>query len=158
MALSNAKKQARWRERHLKHENGTKLRAGIRRPSTDPFAKPPFDTLQAKNLDASVILATLEALLTGRDYDEIMKGPRQAHLSAGQDDYHLQVLTVTDEIQAAPAIASNKRLTGVAVTWSQTEEMRGADPEGLAGVLEKLAGLARRATERNERLYRWICI
>jgi hypothetical protein len=27
MALSNAEKQARWRERHLKHENGTKLRA-----------------------------------------------------------------------------------------------------------------------------------
>jgi hypothetical protein len=27
MALTNAEKQARWRERHLKHENGTKLRA-----------------------------------------------------------------------------------------------------------------------------------
>jgi hypothetical protein len=27
MALSNAEKQARWRERHLKRENGTKLRA-----------------------------------------------------------------------------------------------------------------------------------
>jgi hypothetical protein len=27
MALSNAEKQARWRQRHLKDENGTKLRA-----------------------------------------------------------------------------------------------------------------------------------
>jgi hypothetical protein len=27
MALTNAEKQARWRERHLKNENGTKLRA-----------------------------------------------------------------------------------------------------------------------------------
>jgi hypothetical protein len=27
MALSNAEKQARWRERHLKDVNGTKLRA-----------------------------------------------------------------------------------------------------------------------------------
>ena len=27
MAITNAEKQARWRERHLKNENGTKLRA-----------------------------------------------------------------------------------------------------------------------------------
>ena len=27
MALTNAEKQASWRERHLKNENGTKLRA-----------------------------------------------------------------------------------------------------------------------------------
>jgi hypothetical protein len=27
MALTNAEKEARWRERHLKDENGTKLRA-----------------------------------------------------------------------------------------------------------------------------------
>jgi hypothetical protein len=51
-------------------------------------------------------------------------GPRQGHLLAGEDDYHLLVLTVTDEIRAALAAASNKRLAEAAVPWSQTEEMR----------------------------------
>jgi hypothetical protein len=131
---------------------------GPSHPLTDPSAEPPFETLQAKNLDPVIMLGTLEALLTGRDYDDIRKGPRQGHLLAGQDDYQLLVLTVTDEIQAALAAASNKQLAEVAVTWSQTEEIGGADPKELAGVLEELAGLARRAADRNERLYCWVCV
>jgi hypothetical protein len=131
---------------------------GPSQPSDDPSAKPPFDTVEAKNIEPAVVLGTLEALLTGRDYDDIVKGPRWSHLLASQDDYHLLVCTVTDEIQAALVAASGKRLAEVAVPWSQTEEMGGTDPEVLAGLLEKLAGLARRATDRNERLYCWVCV
>jgi hypothetical protein len=122
---------------------------GPREPSTGPSAEPPFDTVEAKNLDPVVMLGTLEALLTGRDYRDIV---------AGQDDYHLLVLTVTDEIQAALAAASDKRLAEVAVPWSRTEEMRGADPKELAELLGKLASLARRAAGRSERLYCWVSV
>jgi hypothetical protein len=131
---------------------------GPSQPSTDPSAKAPFDTVQAKNLDPVVVLGTLEALLTGRDYQDIVKGPHAGRLLAGQDDYHLLVLTVTDGIQAALAAASDDELAEVAVPWSQTEELKGAEPENLAGLLQELAGLARRAADRNERLYCWVCV
>jgi len=68
------------------------------------------------------------------------------------------VVTLTDELQTALADADGARLASVAVPWSHTEEFFGqGDPQILAGLLHELAELARRARNRGERLYCWVC-
>ena len=122
-------------------------------------AGPSFDTVPAKGIDPVVQMGTLEGLLTGRDYQQIADGPRAGHIVAVKDGGQRMVVALTDELQAALAGAGDARLRSVAVPWSQTEEFFGhGDPEILAGVLGELAGLARRARGKDERLYCWTCV
>jgi hypothetical protein len=119
----------------------------------------PFDTVSVKGIDPLVQLGTLEALLTGRDYDQIVAGPRAGQALATQDGGERLVVTVTDELQTALADADDARLASVAVPWSQTDEFFGqGDPQVLARLLHELAELARRARSRDERVYCWICL
>ncbi len=75
------------------------------------------------------------------------------------DDDDQMVIALTDELQAALAVADDARLREVAVPWSRTEEFgEQADPDDLAGVLTELAALAREATAADERLYCWTCL
>jgi hypothetical protein len=135
------------------------LLGGPGAPPASPAAGPPFDTVPAKGIDPLVQLGTLEALLTGRDYERIVTGPRAGHALATQDGGQRLVVTLTDELQAALAEASDARLASVAVPWSQTEEFFGqGDPQILTSGLHELAELARRARTKDERLYCWICV
>jgi hypothetical protein len=119
----------------------------------------PFDTVPAEGIDPLVQLGTLEALLTGRDYEQIVAGPRAGRALAIRDGGERVVVTLTDELQAALADAGDKQLASVAVPWSQTEEFRGqGDPQVLTRLLHELAGLARRARSRNEHMYCWACV
>ena len=119
----------------------------------------PFDTVPAKGVDPVVQLGTLEALLTGRDYELIVAGPRAGHALAIRDGGERLVVAVTDELQTALAEADHGRLASVAVPCSQTAEFWGhGDPEILASLLDDLAQLARRARSRHERLYCWVCV
>ncbi|WP_297550380.1 hypothetical protein [Amycolatopsis sp.] len=78
---------------------------------------------------------------------------------AVRDEGERVVVTLTDELQAALASADEARLRDVAPPWSQTDEFpSSADPDHATSVLGELAGLARTATERGERLYCWICV
>jgi hypothetical protein len=130
---------------------------GDRRASTPAGA--PFDTVAAQGIDPVVQLGTLEALLTGREYEQVVAGPRAGHALATQGGGERLVVTVTHELQAALADADDARLASVAVPWSQTEEFFGrGDPQILAGLLYELAELARRARHRGERLYCWVCV
>jgi hypothetical protein len=118
----------------------------------------PFDTISVKGIDPLVQLGTLEALLTGRDYEQIVSGPRAGHMLATQDDGERLVVTLTDELQAVLADAQDDQLAAVAVPWSQTEEFFGqCEPQTLAGLLHELAELARRARDNDERMYCWVC-
>jgi hypothetical protein len=118
-----------------------------------------FDTVPAKGIDPLVQLGTLEALLTGRDYERVVAGPRAGHVLATQDGGERLVVTLTDELQAALADADNAQLASVAVPWSQTEEFFGrGDPQILTGLLHELAELARRARTKDERIYCWVCV
>ena len=118
-----------------------------------------FDTVSAKGIDPLVQMGTLEALLTGRDYDQIVAGPRAGQTLASQDRGERLVVTLTDELRDALAHAGNERLTSIAVPWSQTDEFFGqGDPQLLAEVLRELAELARRAHSKDERLYCWVCV
>ncbi len=119
----------------------------------------PLDTVSVKGIDPLVQLGTLEALLTGRDYEQIVVGPRAGQMLATQDGGERLVVTLTDELQAALAGANDARLASAAVPWSQTEEFFGqGDPQILAGLLQELAELARRARNRDERMYCWVCV
>ena len=119
----------------------------------------PFDTVPLKGIDPLVQLGTLEALLTGRDYDLIVAGPRAGHALAIRNGGARVVVTLTDELQAALAEADDEQLESAALPWSQTDEFWGrGDPQALAAVLHELAGLARRAHDRDERLYCWVSL
>lgn len=121
--------------------------------------QPVFDTVPVKGIDPLVQLGTLEALLTGQDYDQIVAGPRAGHVLANQDGGQRLVVTLTPEIQAALADADAERLASVAIPWSQTDEFWGqGDPDILAGLFGELADLARRARARNESLYCWVSV
>jgi hypothetical protein len=116
--------------------------------------------LETKGIDPLVQMGTLEALLTGGQYDVIVSRPRAGQQVAAR---HSQegpwVVTLTDELQAALAVAPRDQIAAVAAPWSETEEFRGqGDPEILAEFLLELAGLARQASRRGERLYCWICL
>jgi hypothetical protein len=114
--------------------------------------------LKTTGIDPYVMLGTLEALLIGRDYAEIVDGPRAGKPLAIVDDGVKVVQMLTDELQTALADADDERLAAVAVPWSQTEEFRGAKSEGLVPWLGEFAELARRARNRGERLYCWVCV
>jgi hypothetical protein len=60
------------------------------------------------------------------------------------DDDGVGVVTVSDELTATLAAAGGGQLAEAAVSWSQFQDIQGADPSGLAGFLGELAALARR--------------
>jgi len=74
-------------------------------------------------------------------------------------DGELVVVSLTDAFRDALATCEAASLRGIASSWSSTEGVfdHSADPEGLAGFLEQLSGLAGRAVTRDARLYCWIC-
>jgi hypothetical protein len=116
--------------------------------------------LEAKGIDPLVQMGTLEALLTGEQYDVVVNRPRAGQrVAAEHGQQGPWVVTLTDELQAALAVAPRDQIGAVASRWSQTDEFRGqGDPETLAEFLLELADLARQASRRAERLYCWICL
>jgi len=120
---------------------------------------PEFDTALTGGLDPVVQMGTLEAQLTGRDYDAITAGPRSGHMVASADGGQPFVIALTDELKDALASADPDQLRSAAGPWSQTEEFFGkGDPNILPGALRELAELARRANASNRRLYCWVCV
>jgi hypothetical protein len=77
----------------------------------------PFDTVPLKGIDPLVQLGTLEALLTGRDYELIVAGPRAGHALAIRNGGARVVVTLTVELQAALAEADDKQLESAALPW-----------------------------------------
>jgi hypothetical protein len=109
---------------------------------------------QGNGIDPVVQLGILEALLTDRDCERIVAGPRVGRALATRDGDERLVVTLTDELQAALADADDAQLASVAVPWAQTEEFLGrGDPQALAGLLHELAELARHARDKDERMY-----
>lgn len=107
--------------------------------------------VESKGLDPAVNMGTLEAFLTGRDYDEVVELPR--HAEAVSDTSEIPVIvTVTDTLRDALASADDRQITAAAARWAETEELAGSDPEGLADFIRELAALARQAGD-TQRLY-----
>lgn len=115
--------------------------------------------LAAKGIDPVIQMRTLQALLTGEQYDVIAGRPRAGHVVAERDHGTALVVTLTDEILAALAAAPRDQIVAAAALWSEDEGFYGqADSGILADFLLELADLARQADRRGERLYCWICL
>jgi hypothetical protein len=118
-----------------------------------------YDTLSVKGIDPVVQLGTLEELLTGRPYHDVVDDPRSGHNLAMRDGGERLVVTLTDSLAATLAEASDETLERVARPWSQSDEFwNSADPSDLAEFLKELAGLARRAEAGDQKLYCWVCV
>jgi hypothetical protein len=120
---------------------------------------PAFPTVDAKGIVPMVMMGTLEALLTGRTYDEVTAAHPVAEPVAVRDEGERLVVRLAGTLSGALADASDERLAEVAVPWSETEEFWGAgDPAELTPVLRDLAALARRARSDGQHLYCWMCV
>ncbi|MCW2913346.1 MAG: hypothetical protein JWN52_1414 [Actinomycetia bacterium] len=116
-----------------------------------------FDTVATKGIDPSVQMGTLEELLTGRPYEEIIEDDRWGEpIDHGDEEAEHGVVTLTGTLATALAVADRENLAEVSVLWSQTEEFWGqGDPESLTELLGELSDLARRAQEKEHGLYCW---
>lgn len=118
-----------------------------------------FDTVQDTGIDPVVQMGTLEELLTGRPYDEVVADPRSGHQIAIRDNGERAVCTVTQTLTEALANLPRARAHEVAAAWAQTEEFWGAaDPDDLQSVLLDLSALADRARANGQSLYCWACV
>lgn len=105
-------------------------------------------------IDPAVMMANLEALLTGRTYEEVRAQPRQCALVAQEGDCAVVVTTLTDGVRDALADADPAALRSAAVAWGRTEEFDGDEAEDeLTELVESFAELAREARAAGHRLY-----
>jgi hypothetical protein len=113
-------------------------------------------------------LVTLEALLTGRDRDEVERNPRVAGMPQREHrpplaSVHLHdgpwVVTVTDELRDALCAADARRRAAVAYQWAESGDFdEQTDGEDLAYTVDRLAELARIAQRRGEHIYCWLSL
>ena len=119
-------------------------------------ADPSLDTVHT-DIGPEMLVA-LEELLTGVSYQDNTPDVKDGRIlvTLGEDEFVL--VSVAVEARDALAGADDRRLVELAVRWSQVEEMTGDhdDSNMLVGVLEDLRGLARRASEKGDRLYCWV--
>lgn len=127
------------------------------RPATTA-TDPAFPTVPGNGVEPVVQMGTLEALLTGRTFDEVLESARRDPVAL-RDGGERLVLRLNDPLADALATASDDRLAEVAGPWSRTDEFWGdADPATLASFLLDLAALARGGRERGEALYCWVSV
>ena len=118
-----------------------------------------FPTVLDTGIDPVAQCGTLEALLTGRHYDQVTEDPRWGQTLVTSEGGERLVGTVTDHLVDALARATPEDLSAVAGPWSRTEEFDGAgDPDVLAAVLGELSDLAVSARLRGWNLYSWTSI
>ena len=121
---------------------------------TDDASLPIYETLSVRGIDPVVQLGTLEELLTGRSFEDILDDPSAEDIAT---DGERLVLRLNDALPPALIAATNQRLAEVATPWAQTEEFGGdADPADLVEFLTGLRELAQRSASRGERLYCWV--
>lgn len=116
---------------------------------------PNGDGCQVNDVDPAVALGTLEALLTAAEYDDLDDEERRGGLVASADDYERMVLSVTDGLRDALAVADDARVDDIASAWVVTEELAGAASGDMADVIRELAALSRQAKESGQHLYCW---
>ncbi|RNL78461.1 hypothetical protein [Nocardioides marmorisolisilvae] len=117
-----------------------------------------YSVLDGNGIEPTVQLSSLEALLTGRDIDELFDEHDAIDLViASRDGGEGLVVRLPDALTRALERATETRLREVAVPWSQTEEFWGdADPSDLAEWLIDLADFVREGS--GETLYCWVSV
>ena len=119
---------------------------------------PGYAVVDIKGVEPTVQMATLEEILTGRSFEEILD-ENIAAIVAERDGGEQLVVRLTQGLQDALAAATDDRLRAAAAQWAETEEFWGqGDPVVLAERLGELASLARSARDDGARLYCWVCV
>ena len=67
-------------------------------------------------------------------------------------------VSVLDDAVRDSLAADDTDLARVVAEWTRAEELVGWAVEDLRPLAEELIGLARRARDRGERLYCWVCL
>jgi hypothetical protein len=117
-----------------------------------------YPTMSLSGIEPVVMMASLEALMTGRDADAVMDEPGWEPI-AERDDGELLVVPLRRSLQEALSTASEQELRVVATPWSETEELDGdGDPEILAEALIGLAALTNEAARTGGAVYCWVCV
>jgi hypothetical protein len=115
-----------------------------------------FPSAEGNGIEPVVTLGMLEELLTGKTFDQQLADPVSRPLIASGDDDNPVIIKLGDGFVRALAGADRSGLDGLAVPWSQIDELGGmAAPAPLADFLRRLQDLARTAT--SEGIYCWIC-
>jgi len=120
-----------------------------------------FEVLDGGGIEPAVRLGTLEALLRGIPYEQVMADPRHCKRISNRDSGSRWVVALADTLRDALAAATADQLAEAAVPWSQTDEFQlfgGTDADLLTGWLGELADLARHAQARSHHLYCWISL
>ena len=117
-----------------------------------------FRTVEGNGLEPTVHLGTLEEILTGRSFEEILDEIDDAGPVAQEDDFSSFVQPISQSLLEALKAASRDDLLSAATAWSLTEELTGADPESLLAFLTDLVELARTAEATNCAVYCWVCL
>lgn len=118
-------------------------------------ARAGLDVIYLKDIDPVDAVAGLEAVMTGRGYDEVSKRPRVGQLLSSADVDSPFVLTVSDTLFDVLVSASENDVRTVAEAWSASGRVRGLDAATAKVVVEALADLAKRARAADLRLYCW---
>ena len=129
-------------------------------PGSSAHAAAPaaFSTVRAPGVDPVVLMGTLEQLLTGRSFEEILDDPTSGPVVA-RDGGARAVIRLTTSLATALAEVEDRRVGSVALLWSHTREFWGrGDPVALATLLRSLASLGREAREEGSSLYCWVCL
>jgi hypothetical protein len=126
--------------------------------SAHPAAPAAFRTVRAPGVDPVVLMGSLEVLLTGRSFEEILDDPTSGPVVAGHGGERA-VVRLTSSLARALAECDEERIAAVAVPWSRAREFWGrGDPEALAVLLRSLASVARDAAADRQALYCWVCV
>jgi hypothetical protein len=124
----------------------------FRKKASAPVAQP-MPTVELPGMDPVVTMATLEELLAAGVVDELLAANADAQVSDPRQD--VMVFRVSGALTDGLARASASRLREVAVPWSQTDELSGADPRDVADGLLRLSALAQEARNTGRSLYCW---
>jgi hypothetical protein len=115
--------------------------------------------LSVQGIDPLGQLGSLEEILTGDRPEVVAARPRHGLTVAVRDDGERLVLTLTDELHRALTRRTPEQLAATAAAWAGTDAFAGhADTEALTHVLHELSRLAHHASDRDHRLYCWLCV
>jgi hypothetical protein len=124
-------------------------------PTTPDPDAPVLDAVAGKGFEPTVMMVTLQSLLTGVPYDELP--PEELLAMEGVDGPW--IVQLSEELRDALADAQPSRLPTVAEQWVRTEEFWDqATATEVLPFLGEVTALARRARQAGERLYCWMCL
>jgi hypothetical protein len=129
-------------------------------PSGDGTTRAPRrieDVLTVTGIEPTVTMATLEAILAGADDIDIIESDAEPIIADGGPEGPWLV-TLRPQLQAALLSTPPGGWPAVAERWVATEELVGTPASAAVSFLEELAALARRASDRDQRLYCWMSL